>query len=292
MNRSRLELVIAGAEKAGTSSLKSYIGQHPEICTHSQTEMMYFADSEEHRRGRERAWSRYFGGCADDAVLVAKNVSILHGRLAAVRLHAHNPLTEIVTVLRNPVDRAYSAYWHSRRMGWETISSFERALAAEAKRLTEREGNAERFAYVARGRYAPQVERLQQLFGVERVHVILLEDLQEDAAAVCRRLFEILGVASDFVPGTSSRLNESAAPRSVPVARIVGTRNPLSRVAKRLLPASARDRVRAGVARLNERPWRPPPMSERTRARLIDEFASDNDRLEQLIHRSLAHWSQ
>ena len=71
MELPKLTLVIAGAEKAGTSSLKEYIGQHPDICVHWQTDMMYFADSEEYRLGQAAAWRRYFGHRSPGQVLAA-----------------------------------------------------------------------------------------------------------------------------------------------------------------------------------------------------------------------------
>ena len=191
---------------------------------------------------------------------------MLHGRSAAARLCHHNPLAEIVTVLRNPVDRAYSAYWHSRRMGWETLETFEEALAAEPRRLATAAPGSGQIGYVARGRCAQQLELLMALFGKERVQVFLIEDLGDKPAEACRQVWRLMASTP-----TSHRASKSATTRRW-------------RHGQRWLPAWGR--------RTRSASFCPPPMRPETRGDLEEAFAADHERLALLIDRRLDVWQR
>jgi len=102
--------------------------------------------------------------------------------LAAERISRDLPDVKLLVLVRDPVERAYSAHAHEFARGYET-EPFERALELEDQRL---DGEADRIvrdpgylshshqhqAYLARGRYADQIERLDKLFGSDRLHVV------------------------------------------------------------------------------------------------------------------------
>src|SRR5690606_1705482 len=103
--------------------------------------------------------------------------------LAAERFARDLDGVRVVVMLRDPVERAYSAFTHERARGFETAPDFETALALEEERLA---GEVDRMradptyvsrhhqhnAYVARGRYVEQLERLEELLGRDRIHVV------------------------------------------------------------------------------------------------------------------------
>jgi hypothetical protein len=102
--------------------------------------------------------------------------------LAAERIARDLPGVKLLVLLRDPVERAYSAHAHEFARGHET-EPFERALELEAQRL---QGEAERLtadpsyysrshqhqAYRTRGQYIEQLERLERHFGRDRIHVV------------------------------------------------------------------------------------------------------------------------
>lgn len=114
------------------------------------------------------------------------------------------PNARLVVLLRNPVDRAYSHYWHQVHRGFEQLS-FEEALEAEPERLA---GELERvvrddgyqsfrrhhFSYVTRGRYAEQLAWWTEVFPREQILVIRSEDMYADAGAVAERVQRFVGV--------------------------------------------------------------------------------------------------
>lgn len=255
--------------------------------------MTFFVADEEYAAGYERAYEFYFAGCSRTArSVVAKNVGVMVLNAAISRLQRHNPAAHIVAVLRNPVERAYSSYWYSRRRGWEDRLTFEEGLDAETARSQAGGALARHTAYVGCGRYPAQLEMLWRAFGADRVHIFLAEDLSNDPVGVCRSLFTVLRVDTTFAPDTASRHNRSATARSETMARLLAGTNPVRQVLKRFVPRQLAFRLKRRLRQLNEMDFAPPPMSGSTRERLLETFAPENLRLAELIGRDLTEWSR
>ena len=114
------------------------------------------------------------------------------------------PAAKLIVVLRDPVDRAFSHYWHQVERGHERLS-FDEAIRSEDERLA---GELERmlqddtylsfarhhYSYATRGRYAEQLEWWLALFPREQIALVDGRSLFEDADAVSRELQTFLGV--------------------------------------------------------------------------------------------------
>lgn len=287
-----VDLMIVGAQKAGTTSLKEYLGQHPAAVAHSQRELTWFVDPEEHGLGPAALSTRYFPGAAPGATWVGKAVGIMFLPEALDRLVGHNPRVRTVAVLRHPVDRAYSAYWYCRRFGWEELSTFEEALDAEASRTAQQTTMWRHTAYVGRGLYAEQLERLHARLGRDQVRVVLVEDLKQDPAAVCRELFRFAGLDPSFQPDFSRRENSAGAARSASLARILSGAGGIRSALKKIIPVSLGAALKRRLRAFNDVPFTPPPMASETRARLLARFEPDNLRLSQLLGRDLSAWNR
>lgn len=289
----RIDAMIVGAQKAGTSSLHRYLGQHPSVVTHDQLEMTYFVRDREHRLPYNEVYGRYFpADPGDDRVLLAKSVGVMFLPRALERLRRHNPACRALVSLRNPVDRAYSAYWYQRRKGWETARTFEEALALEDERVEAGGKEGVHCTYLRRGRYAEQLERLTERLGGDRWRAVLLEDLRERPIATNRRLFEFLGLDTEFEPTTDRRHNPAAAPRSKLLARLAIAENPVKRALRLFLPYPVKRLLRRAVEAVNETEFRPPPMDPGTRELLTEHFRPHNRRLEEILGRDLSAWER
>ncbi len=296
--RSRpIEVVIAGSQKSGTTSLHRYLEQHPEIHTHERSEVTYFLIDSDYRNGYQKAYSIYFQNCpVTGGLLLAKHVMLMYSPKAIKRLSKHNPNAEIILLLRNPVRRAYSAYCYARQLGHETLQTFEEALDAEPKRMEEGWIKWRQCAYVHNSRYFRHIQRIMECFGKENLQIYLLEDLQQDPGAICRKIFEHLKVDTRFSPAVSKRHNRGAAARSKTIARLVARmraeRSEIIRYIRPFLPNSLVFATRRLVQKLNEKPFTPPPMNPETKRRLINCFSVDNQRLANLINRDLTLWNR
>ncbi len=287
-----IQLMIVGAEKSGTSSLARYLEQHPSICSHEQREMTYFVNAEEYAQGYEKIYSRYFAKCQNDnSILLAKSVGVMYWSDAVKRLLNHNPECQLVAILRNPVDRAYSAYWYARRMGWEDLDSFEDAIAAEPNRLKEGGFKRRYCAYLDRGIYHKQLTVLFKYFRRSQVHIFLFEDLKSEPISICHKIYKSLGIDLHYLPEVSQQHNKAAIPRFPIISRFLSSAHPIKKAVNNLLPKRLSAQIRGKIRHWNEKTFLPPTMHQETRDYLVAYFKPNNLQLEELVDYDLSHWS-
>jgi hypothetical protein len=177
--------VIIGAQRCGTTSLHRWLSAHPSVTPATGKELQYL--TLHHARG-ERWYRGHFPRGATS--FEATPYYLFHPQ-AALRAAAALPHTRFVALLREPVERAWSHYLHSRAYGLEPLG-FADALAAEDDRLAHatRHGTDTReahralraWSYAARGRYAEQLTRWYAHIPRERIHVLRTEDLDTEYA--------------------------------------------------------------------------------------------------------------
>lgn len=294
----RVDAIIAGAQKSGTTSLFRYLGDHPRVTVHPQREMNYFLSDPVFEQGWERAFDRYFAGKhSDGSVIVAKHVMLMYSEKALDRLWSHNPDIQVIVCLRDPVERAYSAYWYARRRGWETIESFEDAVAAEAGRIAEDGWEAwKQCAYLHNGRYAVHVANLLRRFGREQVSVALTEDLERSPRDVCDRVLGSLGLEMSSEIDLASRYNTGRRVRfewlARGIARVLRRGSWFKESIRPLVPDRLAHRARDAVYALNEKRGSRPRLDASTKRRLSERFTESNRELGRLIGRDLSHWER
>ena len=292
-----LALFIGGAHKAGTTALYQMLAQHPELAGHAQSELTFFAEDEEYAHGFDsRAWRRYLPAQLGARRFVGKHVKLFYRREALARLRAHASEVRLVLVLRHPVERAYSAFWHARALGREELARFEDGLASEDARVAAGRPAWHDTAYVRNGLYARALSDAFETFGRERVRVFLLEDLRARPLELARELYAALAVDAAFRPDLERGANRASAARSPGLARLMGgvfdSRALPKRAVRALLPDRVAVALRAGFVRWNTRPFAPPPLAAETRAALLARFRESNARVAELLGRDLAHWDR
>lgn len=217
------DFVIIGAQKCGTSSLYRYLAEHPQVAPAVGKEIHYF-DWYYHRGVN---WYRgHFPTSLERALFRARTGrTLLTGEAspyylvhphAPARLRALMPQARLIALLRDPVDRALSAYHHQSRNGEETLAigeAFdveESRLAPELTRLARDpsyNSHAHRkFSYLTRGRYAEQLERWLALFPRHQLLVLRSEDFFERPDAVFGEVLRFLGLP-DWQPASFPRFN-------------------------------------------------------------------------------------
>lgn len=288
-----INLLIAGAQKAGTSSFLRYLDQHPLICSHQQPEMNYFVNEEEFRAGFSVATARYFS-CANKYghTFVAKSVGILDSSTFIERVFNHNSKIQIVLSLRHPVDRAYSAYWFARRKGWEPKKSFAESIAASPERFDKTSLIKRECAYIERGIYIQQINRLLAYFPRKQLHIYLLEDIQHNTINICQSLYKACGLSVDFEPEVKQHHNTAAVARFDSLAQLMSSAKLLKKTFRRLLPATTADKVKYSLQKWNKKQVTLPKMSAETRENLIKFYRPYNDELSDFLGRDLSHWNQ
>jgi hypothetical protein len=195
------DAMIVGAMKCGTSSLHNYLVQHPGVIAPLRKEVHYF--DVQYERG-ERWYRAHFGRVDEPGLNLDSSPYYLFHPLVPQRAHALLPAAKLIVLLRDPVRRAYSHYWHERDKKREALS-FEDAIAAEPERLGDDEGRLARgeiaqsrahqhASYLARGRYAEQLGRWLAVYPRGQLLVLRFEDLAREPMAVLGRTCDFLGL--------------------------------------------------------------------------------------------------
>jgi len=177
---------IVGAANSGTTSLYSYLRQHPDVFLPALKEPHFFAQispSHEQRHLRslirdERAYLKLFRRAKRYKAIGEASPSYLWEANAPYRIHRAVPHAKIIIVLRDPVERAYSHYLMDVREGLQDLP-FHEALKEDWSRREK--GWSVSQLYVELGLYAEQVRRYLEVFGAERLLILTLEELMTSA---------------------------------------------------------------------------------------------------------------
>jgi Sulfotransferase family len=298
---------IVGAQKAGTTSLYHYLNQHPQVYMSPIKEPFFFdhemdSKGEVVRRefGGHRQPPRFsnieesstlFEGARGEKAMGEATPLYIYAPGTAERIGRYVPGAKSIALLRNPADRAYSAFLYAVRMGVEPLTDFAQALREEPLRM--RDGWHYVFHYRSRGLYYRQLKRYYELFGRERLGVWLYEDLREDPASVAQSVFRFLEVDDTFAPDTSSKYNPAGVPTSgFARAAMKATNRAVWALRKVLPPTSgilplAFEMRRAVQSRVLTEP---PPINPELREGLVEGYEEDILRLQELIGRDLSTW--
>lgn len=275
--------LIIGAGKSGTSSLHEYLNQHPEIFMSPYKEPMYFRygfgsekiDEEEKSYVKqlfdtEDKYLQLFKDVRNEKVVGESSVTYLANPVCASRIKKFNPKMKLLTILRNPVERAFSFYKMSVRMGLEK-TSFAKAVNEELAGKRENDIQLRRYLYMCKS-YDP-VKVYKNHFDQRNFRVCLYEDLK-CLDRFFKELFDFLEIDNSVKINTDIKYNKSSLMPYHPFFRSL---NLLLRKHPSIYPEYLKKLYL-------------PKMSEELRSCLLDYFKQDTKNLQGLIGRDLSHW--
>jgi len=308
---------LAGAPKAGTTSLYHYLEQHPQIYMCPIKEPCYFASEfrpencsaemkpavergqrdlrkyldgsmREHRfGGMVTEWEDYvrlFQHVRGEIAIGEASAGYLWSETAARNIYAKIPGAKILLILRNPADRAFSQYLHQVAVGGLRLS-FRQQIETSLQNRS-RKFNLQ-YPLLEFGCYHGQVSRFLEFFPPQHVGIHLYDDYRANAAAMMAKIFRFLGVDDAFTPDTSQRHLELSVPRLAGVShalRKLGVWQAIKRMTPQKLLPSAR--------RLAFTPRSKVAMGPEDRRFLTDYYAEDIRKLAVLLNRDLSAWLQ
>ncbi|WP_324749632.1 sulfotransferase [Sphingomonas sp. LY54] len=202
--RMRPSVFVVGAQKAGTTSLHALLSEHPAMRAPLVKEVHYFDLAAD----RPARWYEAHFPAVSDSDDGARAFDttpyyLFHPQVAS-RIARYDPDARIVALLRDPVQRAWSHYWHEWRRGFETLEPMD-AFSQEAVRLADphmRVGETSReifahqhYSYCARSEYDRQLERWFVCFPPANILILRSESLFEAPEATLARLADFLEIA-------------------------------------------------------------------------------------------------
>lgn len=258
--------LIIGAQKAATTSLHSYIDQHPDIYMSPKKEPFYFTHTGMNMPGNNMVteledYKMLFSGRTNEKIVGESSTTYLACPWTPRLIHETIPEVKMVAILRNPIDRAWSQFKMHRRKGVNTFSNnFDEALAQF--RVRERGDEKWETGYVEMGMYHKQLMRYYSYFKQEQIKLFLYDDILDNLSEVLTQIFDFLQVDPDVSMDVNYRRNTSSTKKSN-----LSQWNPFSRKEK--------DKMQ---------------MSQGARSRLIHLYEDEVMELSQLIDRDLSHW--
>lgn len=267
--------LIIGAMRSGTTSLTRQLRDHPDVFISANKELHYF----DFEFDKGPSWyEAHFDPATHQKAIGEATPNYMYFADAVDKIRESLPTVRMVAILRNPVDRAYSHYWHNRSTGRETLE-FAEAILAERKRLAVTDPRERAlWSYVDRGHYIRQLERVLENSDRERLLVLLFEDLAESPAKTYSNLWRFLEI-------------EEIEPRAnidMPANRFVASR---SRALRGIIMNSPK-KLRPVLEVLNTKDKGTyPPMSTGVRRQLIEIFQESNQTLGAWLDRDLGAWS-
>ena len=221
------DFIIIGAQRCGTTSLYKYLTKHPSVARGLLKEVHFF---DLHFRKGIPWYRSQFPSLFHKRAFIAGEASpyyIFHPH-APRRIFETIPQAKLIALLRNPVDRALSHYYHEVANGVEPLS-FEDAIDREGERLDgemekllEDEDyqsfNHRHFSYLLRGIYVDQLKVWMDLFSKEQLLILRSEDMLSDPSATTKRVSDFLGLPG-WEPNTFKKYNARAYPKMDPNTR-------------------------------------------------------------------------
>jgi Sulfotransferase domain len=301
------DFFIVGHAKSGTTALYEMLRVHPEICLPESKEPWFFASDMRPRfkppsSGESpetlEEYLSLFASAEPRQRAGEASSSYLWSRTAAARIHDVQPDARIIAILREPASFLRSLHLQLLQTHVESQRSLRRAMSLEAarrsgKHVPRRSHRPQLLQYADYVQYVEQVKRYHELFGTERVLVLIYEDFRRDNEATVRTVLRFLGV-DDSSPIEVLDANPTVALRSQQLDELVHAvsvgRGPLSQAAKATVKALTPRNARRNLLRLTQRRivhGAAPPPDEDFMLELRQRFAGEVAALGDYLNRDL-----
>jgi hypothetical protein len=291
--------LIIGAQKSASTFIHVCLAEHPEVFM-PITEITYFEDPDFSEIKREE-FEQLFAGVNGEKAVGIKRPNYLAKPEVPGRIKEMIPEAKLIAVLRNPVQRAVSAYFHYVNNGFIPPAPLEKSMT----RLLDgeyRKSYPKSEEILEYGLYHKHLERYLSLFDRDRILILFQDEIAKDNLAQLRQAYRFLGIDDSYVP---RQLNDrpQAVVYSIPRLKILRLRN------ERLYDYNSdrtrlyireQSRFEKAVCRTLDRLDRhllsrvfsneKPALSEELRRKLHAFYAEDVGRLEELLGVNLERW--
>ncbi|MEO0983329.1 MAG: sulfotransferase [Pseudomonadota bacterium] len=211
----KLDFIIAGVQKAGTTALAAYLDQHPDVALPAAKELHHFRygySAEKPPPKPDADLAAAFGAALGTKICGEATPAYLYWPHALELIADHNPDVTLILTLRHPVARAYSAWSMEVRRGRETLS-FSDAIRSGRERVSRAPGGVHMiFSYVERGFYSAQIRRLLTLFPRGQVAFLRSDEIAAGRAALQSLLARLGAAPFAFEPIDHNVFPSSLAP--------------------------------------------------------------------------------
>lgn len=195
----KVNFIVIGVQKSGTSALNYYLSRHANISMGKRKELHFF-DNEAQFVDSKPDYDYY------EQQIEYKKEAIAFGETTPIyifwpqaikRIYEYNRKIKLIAILRNPVDRAFS-HWNMQVSRGMEIDDFYSCITNESERVGDQlSENFRKFSYLKRGLYAGQIERVLQYFDRQNVLFLKYEQFLKHPVEALGVIFSFLGLNTD-----------------------------------------------------------------------------------------------
>jgi len=192
----KVNFLVCGTQKGGTTTLDAYLRQHPEICMGKYKEVHYF-DSEMpflYPHPDYRLYHDFFEPKPGQWIWGETTPIYMYWYSAPRRIWEYNPNMKLILILRNPIKRAYSHWNMQRERGNEPLSFIDAIAEEEKRRRLSLPYQNRRFSYLDRGYYTEQIKRLRAYFPADQFLLLKSDELKKDPKTILDQIANFLGI--------------------------------------------------------------------------------------------------
>lgn len=286
---------IIGAAKAGTTSLFNILTNHSQVFGSAVKETNFFSNDDKFAQGYDWYQHSFFQNASTYPIRMEASPAYLTWSIkTAPRLQETYKSSDVkfAVIFRDPVQRAYSHYWHRVRLGHEELS-FENAIQTEQDRLNKnwdelyRTGNG-KYGYFRAGCYASRLRPFLEHFDRSRFIFLLQDDLlPKNFPNSINQLLSFLKI-DETENLTSERANEATLPRNRWLTKTYWAlkRTFLKPLYRLWMPPQFRKVMRSYLFPS----FKYPPMNADFERRLRSMYLEEVQQLGQIIDRDLSAW--
>ena len=278
---------LVGAPKCGTTSLASWLRQHPNVYLPHKEIHFFNTDHVTPWRPTATEYAALYEGVQRHHTAVGDaSVWYLASQRAIPAIQEYNEQAKFIACVRNPVEMAQSLHNQQVFEGTESITDFREAWAAQEGRSNGRNlrlgAEAFHLMYGPACRLGEQLERAANEVG-DRLLIVMLEDINARPSETLSQILEFLGLPAAIIQFKS--VNKAQRRKSSLLKQATRALGIVKR--KTRIPGSLGILSRINAWNRQERPWTPNREMDEV---LIDYFADDIARLSALTGRDLRHW--
>ncbi len=207
----KIEFLIIGAQKSGTSALDHYLRQHHEIEMAKKKELHFF-DNELIFSEKSISYSKLeeqFNIPLQSKILGETTPIYIYWESSCKRIWEYNPSMKLIAIIRNPIERAFS-HWNMEFNRNAETENFNYCIKNEKYRTKEALPFQHRvYSYVDRGFYSEQIRRFRRYFNEEQLLFIKYDDFKKNQENELNKIFNFLGVNPDRFSFTPKIIRKS-----------------------------------------------------------------------------------
>ena len=295
---SRPNTFLIGVQKAATTSVFNWLGEHPEICAPlAMKDLEFFTRPSFYEEKGVGFLLKHYENCKKyQRIKIQGSVHYIFFEDALKRIKSFNPEAKFILILRQPVERAISGYKYAIKFNYENLS-FKDAVEKEAQRIQSEDLRIiSECTYVSHGYYAYQIKRFLKYFKKSQLKIILYEDVTDSPEKITKELYKFLGVNPEFKPEFTA-YNKTGSLKSKTLQKFFfgdhWIKKTLVRMISSIISEEKMAKLRWKIIHMNtSNKEGKHKISKDLIDRLNANFEADITELEQLIDRDLSHWKQ